>query len=99
MCHRDALVFASVPLHVRVVHVERASLVADILVAVRREICPVVPPEAFRLDACQAKCIQLVWPFGKQILQVGSFACLTRQNLALQFQVGSLQDSDRSRPD
>ena len=66
MCHRDALVFASVPLHVRVVHVERASLVADILVAVRREICPVVPPEAFRLDACQAKWIQLVWPFGKQ---------------------------------
>ena len=55
VCHSDALVCAGVPLRVRVVHVEGAALVADVLVAVRGEICPVVAPEAFRLDACQPK--------------------------------------------
>ena len=55
VCHGDALVFAAVPICVRAVHVEGAALVAHVLVVARREMGPVVTPEAFRLDACSNK--------------------------------------------
>ena len=55
VCHGDALVFAAVPICVRAVHVEGAALVTHVLVVARREMGPVVAPEAFCVDACPNK--------------------------------------------
>ena len=52
--HRDALVAAGVPLGVRAVHDEGAA--AEVPVAPRRQVRPVVSPQTFRLDACKDSC-------------------------------------------